>query len=152
MHGHDIEQLDMFGAGSHHKRLWLVPPAGQLPDGFLPGLLLEFRLTPSQPGKAVRLAVFRRGHLSLTMLGEREFANPRLAVAFVQAEVDCYRARGWTLRSELPPHAPPSQIKSRAEALDAGRHRQPVSALTPRVTKIRMRVSRMRAQTRRRDR
>jgi hypothetical protein len=151
MDGHEIEQPEMFVVDSHHKRLWLVPPEGQPPDGFFPGALLEFRLTPSRPGKAVQLTVFRRGQFSLATLGEREFANPMLAAAFVQAEVERYQARGWTLRSDPPPHTPASQIVTLADGLDASHQPRPVTALTPRARRTVRVLSKREAHSGRRE-
>jgi hypothetical protein len=60
--------------------------------------VLEFRLTSSPVGTAVRLVVLRKGRFSTTVVDRHEFANPKGAVAYVRAEIKRYRHRGWIAR------------------------------------------------------
>jgi hypothetical protein len=118
---HDPEHPADFGAYSPHKRLWVVEPRRKPPNGLLPPAMLEIRLTSSGVGNAVRLVVLRKGRFSATVLDEREFADPKRAIAHVRAEVDRYRGQGWRLLFEPPARSASTSGSGRPDMLSTTR-------------------------------
>jgi hypothetical protein len=80
----------------------VAPQRKRAAAGTSPSAVLEFGLQSRPVGKAVRLVVRRNGQFATTIVEEREFADPKRAVAYVRDEVDRYRRQGWRLRFEPP--------------------------------------------------